>query len=74
MIDFHYPKNNCVYCQSPSQKGYCLILIVSKRGPLRAIGIVLDEAGWVEVGVIPNYAMNPDGSWCDTVVFYKALR
>jgi len=23
------------------------------------------------VGVIPGYAPNPDGSLCDTVVFYK---
>jgi GNAT superfamily N-acetyltransferase len=29
--------------------------------------------GWVRVGVIPNYALNPDGSPCDTVIFYKAI-
>jgi GNAT superfamily N-acetyltransferase len=29
--------------------------------------------GWVRAGVIPKYALNPDGSWCDTVVFWKAL-
>jgi hypothetical protein len=29
--------------------------------------------GWVVVGVIPNYALNPDGTPCDTVVFYKEL-
>ena len=31
-------------------------------------------AGWTRVGVIPNYALNPDGTSCDTVVFYKELR
>ncbi len=29
--------------------------------------------GWVRVGVIPDYALFPDGSLCDTTVFYKAL-
>ena len=27
--------------------------------------------GWIRVGVVPNFALNPDGSWCDTVFFYK---
>jgi GNAT superfamily N-acetyltransferase len=25
------------------------------------------------IGVIPRYALNPDGSWCDTAVFFKHL-
>lgn len=29
--------------------------------------------GWSRVGVIPRYALNPDGSWCDTVVFHKQI-
>jgi GNAT superfamily N-acetyltransferase len=29
--------------------------------------------GWIRVGVIPNYALMPDGAPCDTTVFYKAL-
>jgi GNAT superfamily N-acetyltransferase len=29
--------------------------------------------GWTRVGVIPNYAMFPDGRWCDTTYFWKAL-
>ena len=29
--------------------------------------------GWTRVGVIPNYALYPDGRWCDTTVFYKQL-
>ena len=27
--------------------------------------------GWTRVGVIPKYAMFPDGTWCDTTVFWK---
>jgi hypothetical protein len=29
--------------------------------------------GWTRVGVIPNYALVPDGSWCDTTIFYKEI-
>jgi GNAT superfamily N-acetyltransferase len=30
--------------------------------------------GWQRCGVIPDYALMPDGAYCDTVVFFKALR
>lgn len=29
--------------------------------------------GWTRIGEVPNFALNPDGSWCDTVFFYKQL-
>ena len=29
--------------------------------------------GWTTVGVIPDYALYPDGRRCDTTVFWKAL-
>jgi GNAT superfamily N-acetyltransferase len=29
--------------------------------------------GWVRVGEVPRFALNPDGSWCDTVFFFKQL-
>ena len=29
--------------------------------------------GWTKVGVIPNYALYPDGRFCDTTYFWKAL-
>ncbi len=29
--------------------------------------------GWIEAGVIPDYAMFPNGRLCDTVVFWKRL-
>jgi ribosomal protein S18 acetylase RimI-like enzyme len=32
-----------------------------------------ERLGWNKVGVIPNYALYPDGRWCDTTVFYKQL-
>ncbi len=32
------------------------------------------RGGWTPVGVIPNYALTPDGALCGTTVFYKDLR
>lgn len=29
--------------------------------------------GWVRVGDIPNYALFPNGGYCSTTVFYRAL-
>lgn len=29
--------------------------------------------GWTEAGVIPRYALWPDGRFCDTTIFWKAL-
>jgi GNAT superfamily N-acetyltransferase len=29
--------------------------------------------GWTKAGIIPNYAMFPDGRWCDTTIFWKQL-
>jgi GNAT superfamily N-acetyltransferase len=31
------------------------------------------DLNYVCVGVIPRYALNPDGSFCDTTIFYKHL-
>jgi GNAT superfamily N-acetyltransferase len=32
------------------------------------------RAGWTESGVIPNYALMPDGTLCDTAMFWKRLE
>jgi len=29
--------------------------------------------GWTRVGVVPDYALWPDGRLCDTTIFYKAV-
>jgi GNAT superfamily N-acetyltransferase len=29
--------------------------------------------GWVRVGVVPDYALLPDGGFCDTTFFYRRL-
>ena len=32
-----------------------------------------ERAGWQRVGVVPNYALMPDGALCATTVFHKQL-
>ncbi|MCW2963387.1 MAG: acetyltransferase [Actinomycetia bacterium] len=32
-----------------------------------------ERLGWNTVGVIPNYALYPDGQFCDTTVFWKPV-
>jgi GNAT superfamily N-acetyltransferase len=32
-----------------------------------------ERAGWTKVGVIPDYALLPDGGLCDTVVYFRKL-
>ncbi len=31
------------------------------------------RTGWTRLGVLPDYALMPDGSLCDTVFYYKRL-
>jgi GNAT superfamily N-acetyltransferase len=51
--------------------GFTLLTLDTKRGD--AAESLYRGAGWTEVGVIPGYALDPDGRPCDTVVFYKDL-
>lgn len=32
-----------------------------------------ERAGWIKVGRIPDYALMPDGAFCDTIVYYRRL-
>jgi GNAT superfamily N-acetyltransferase len=32
-----------------------------------------DRLGWTTVGIVPNFALYPDGRPCDTTYFWKAL-
>jgi hypothetical protein len=31
------------------------------------------RAGWQRVGAVPDYAMWPQGGFCDTVFFFKRI-
>jgi hypothetical protein len=32
-----------------------------------------ERLGWTRVGVIPGYALMPEGEFCDTTVYYRNL-
>jgi GNAT superfamily N-acetyltransferase len=32
------------------------------------------RAGWTQSGIIPDYALFPDGRLCDTALFWKRLE
>lgn len=36
--------------------------------------VLYEKRGWTRAGVIPDYALTPDGALCDATFFYKALR
>jgi GNAT superfamily N-acetyltransferase len=51
--------------------GFTLLTLDTKRGDVAET--LFERSGWTRVGVIPDYALDPDGSSCDTVIFYKQL-
>lgn len=69
------------------KRGVGALLMAAAEDAAKAAGktlLVLDTAsadaerlyersGWTRVGVIPGYALNPDGTLCDTTYFYKAI-
>jgi GNAT superfamily N-acetyltransferase len=74
--------------RSARRRGVAQLLMEHAESEARAEGktlLVLDTVtggdaerlyerlGWTRVGVIPNYALYPDGRPCDTTVFWKAL-
>jgi GNAT superfamily N-acetyltransferase len=73
---------------SARKRGIAQLLMERAESEARAEGktlLVLDTVtgdaaerlytrlGWTRVGVIPGYALYPDGRPCDTTVFWKAL-
>jgi GNAT superfamily N-acetyltransferase len=74
--------------RSARKRGVAQLLMEHAESEARAAGktlLVLDTVtggdgerlyarlGWTRVGVIPGYALFPDGRPCDTTVFWKAL-
>ena len=49
--------------------GFTLLTLDTKQGD--GAEQLYRRGGWTEVGVIPKYALNPDGTMHATVVFYK---
>ena len=74
--------------RSARRRGIARLLMEEAEAEARAEGktlLVLDTVtgdaaerlyerlGWTRVGVIPRYALYPDGRPCDTTVFWKSL-
>ena len=70
------------------RRGIAAALLHAAEGAAREAGkslLVLDTVtgsdaerlyerlGWQRVGIIPNYALWPQGGYCDTTVFYKQI-
>ena len=51
--------------------GFTLLLLDTCRGG--AAERLYASTGWMRVGEVPGFALNPDGSACDTVFYYKQL-
>jgi len=75
--------------RSARRRGIAELLMAGAEAEARAEGktlLVLDTVtgddaerlyqrlGWMRVGVIPGYALYPDGRPCDTTIFWKALQ
>jgi GNAT superfamily N-acetyltransferase len=54
-----------------SKRGKTLLVLDTVTGD--AAERLYEGLGWTKVGVIPDYALYPDGRPCDTTVFYKRL-
>ena len=50
---------------------YTLLVLDTCRGG--AAEQLYTSLGWTRVGEVPRFALNPDGTWCDTVFFYREL-
>ncbi len=58
--------------QEASQAGWWLLVLDTVEDS--AGDRLYTRAGWRRAGLIPNYALWPDGGLCGTVYFYKDLR
>jgi GNAT superfamily N-acetyltransferase len=52
--------------------GFTLLTLNTKRGDVA--DRLYRRIGWTPVGMIPRYALDPDGTPHDTVVFFKELQ
>lgn len=57
--------------QAAADGGFTLLLLDTCKG--YDAERLYASTGWVRVGEVPGFALNPDGSRCDTVFFYKQL-
>lgn len=53
------------------EQRFTLLLLDTCKGG--AAEQLYSSLGWIRVGEVPHFALNADGTWCDTVFFYKEL-
>jgi GNAT superfamily N-acetyltransferase len=53
-------------------EGKTLLVLDTCRGSVAER--LYERLGWTKVGVVPGYALYPDGGICDTTFFWKALE
>ena len=51
--------------------GKTLLILDTVAG--RAADRLYERLGWTRLGTVPDYARDPDGSFCDATFFYKHL-
>ncbi len=54
------------------EKGKSLLVLDTVTGD--AAERLYVRLGWTRVGIIPGYALYPDGRLCDTTVFWKSIQ
>lgn len=54
-----------------AKRGLTLLVLDTATGSLAES--IYPKLGWERAGVIPDYALFPDGRYCDTTLFYKRL-
>ena len=57
--------------RAAADAGFTLLVLDTCEGS--AAERLYTSMGWIRVGVVPGFALNPDGSLCDTVFFYKQV-
>ena len=53
-----------------TQRGLTLLVLDTASDSAERL---YERCGWKRVGAVPNYALLPQGGYCDTVFFYKLL-
>ena len=56
--------------QEALARGKLLLCLDTASGAAERI---YESLGWTRVGIIPDFALLPDGGFCDTTIFYKRL-
>lgn len=56
--------------QAAREAGKTLLVLDTASGAAERLYL---REGWVRVGTVPDFALLPDGGFCDTVFYYKRL-